>query len=188
MKDNTPAPVYLKEYKKPEFLIDSIYLTFRLDSTKTYVHSKMEVRRNPEAPKSASSSELVLNGEEIVFESASINGKNLEKTDYVLGAETLRLKVPAEKFTLEIENFINPEENKALDGLYKSGNIFCTQNEPEGFRRITYYLDRPDVMAKFTTKVIADKKSCPILLSNGNPIGENMNFWANLTSNPAVLT
>ena len=80
------------------------------------------------------------------------------------------MKVPSEKFTLEIENFINPEENKALDGLYKSGNIFCTQNEPEGFRRITYYLDRPDVMAKFTTKVIADKKSCPVLLSNGNPV------------------
>ena len=89
MKDNTPKPVYLKEYRKPEFLIESIYLTFRLDSTKTYIHSKMEVRRNPEAPKSAASSELILNGEEITFESASINGKKLDKTDYVLGTDTL---------------------------------------------------------------------------------------------------
>ncbi|MBG09402.1 MAG: aminopeptidase N [Halobacteriovoraceae bacterium] len=196
MKDNTPKPVYLREYKKPEFLIESIYLTFRLDSTKTYVHSKMEVRRNPETPKSATSSpsELVLNGEEITFESVSINGKKLEKTDYVLGGETLRVKAPLEKFTLEIENFINPEENKALDGLYKSGNIFCTQNEPEGFRRITYYLDRPDVMAKFTTKVIADKKSCPVLLSNGNPIesgdlegGQHYVVWEDPFLKPCYL-
>ncbi len=165
----TPKTIFLKDYKVSDYLISDIHLTFELDDTRTKVATKLNIHRHPEATGAAP---LVLNGEELEFVSAAVNGKALAAGDYKLEGDTLTIADVPEKFTLEIENYINPLANKALDGLYKSGMIFCTQNEPEGFRRITYYIDRPDVMAKFTTKIIADKKKYPVLLSNGNPIGE----------------
>jgi aminopeptidase N len=167
MKEPTPQVVYLKEYKAPDFKVETIKLTFELDDHKTKVTSVMEiVRLNPSA------SELFLNGEELLLESIKFNQTSLTTKDYQLEKEGLRLFKVDPKFKLEIINFIDPANNTALDGLYKSGNIFCTQNEPEGFRRITYSIDRPDNMAKFTTKIIADARKYPVLLSNGNPVDQ----------------
>ena len=167
MKEPTPQVVYLKDYKSPDFAIDTIHLTFELDDHKTKVTSRMQVRRlNQQA------NEMFLNGEELTFVSANIDKTNLKEGDYRLDKEGLWLSKVSDQFSLEIVNFMDPVNNTALDGLYKSGNIFCTQNEPEGFRRITYFIDRPDNMAKFTTKIIADAQKYPVLLSNGNPIGQ----------------
>jgi aminopeptidase N len=189
MKTDAPKIIKLSDYKKPDYLVETIDLTFHLDSTKTLVQSKMSVKKN-----TTDVASLVLNGEELVLKSVKVNGEKF--TDYVHDNEgyTLTLNKVPEKFTLEIENEINPEANKTLDGLYKSGTIFCTQNEPEGFRRITFYVDRPDNMAKFTTKIIADKKLYPILLSNGNPIargdldgGKHFVTWEDPFKKPAYL-
>lgn len=166
MKTDAPKIIKLNEYKKPDYLVHTIDLVVHLDNTKTLVQSKMTVERN-----STEAGPLFLNGEELVLKSIKINGEAFTDYSQDTEAHSLTLNRVPEKFTLEIENEINPEANKTLDGLYKSGNIFCTQNEPEGFRRITFYVDRPDNMAKFTTKIIADKKLFPILLSNGNPTG-----------------
>ncbi len=170
LKTDTPKTILLADYRPHPFTIEKVHLTFHLDSTKTLVQSVLTMKRNPESDDV--NADLVLNGEELTFKGAKLNGESLDESRVSLGQDSLTIKELPESFTLEIENIINPEANKALDGLYKSGSIFCTQNEPEGFRRITYYLDRPDVMAKFTTKIIAPKTDYPVLLSNGNPIGE----------------
>jgi len=191
MKEATPQTISLKDYQPTAFLIKEVFLTFELHSTETRVISAMKLVRN--AKSSKVTNELFLNGEELKFISAKING---EKVEPEVSEEGLKLVgLPSEQeFELTIENYINPEANKALDGLYKSGPIFCTQNEPEGFRRITYYLDRPDVMAKFTTKVIAHKQNFPVLLSNGNPIdqgdladGKHFVTWEDPFPKPAYL-
>ncbi|MBC7428094.1 MAG: aminopeptidase N [Bacteriovorax sp.] len=189
MKTDAPKVIKLNEYKKPDYLVETIDLVFNLDSTQTRVASKMKIQRN-----TTDAAPLILNGEELVLKSIKVNGEAY--TDYKLDAEanTLTLNKVPDSFTLEIENEINPEANKTLDGLYKSGTIFCTQNEPEGFRRITYYVDRPDNMAKFTTKIIADKNLYPILLSNGNPIakgdlldGKHFVTWEDPFKKPSYL-
>lgn len=164
MKTTTPAPIYLRDYKRPEFHISDIYLTFELDDSATQVRSEMVIEAQNDC------TDLFLDGEELKFKAAWIDGKKCSDEQIELSAEGILIRHVPRRFTLVIENEINPEANKALDGLYKSGEIFCTQCEPEGFRRITYYLDRPDIMAKFKTKIIADQKKYPFLLSNGNPI------------------
>lgn len=170
LKTDTPKTIYLSDYRPHAFAIENIHLTFHLHATETKVLNRMSIRRNPAGD--SSEKDLFFDGEELVFDSVSIDGRKLEDGEYQVGEQGLLLKNVPDNFECVIENTINPEANKALDGLYKSGQIFCTQNEPEGFRRITYYLDRPDVMAKFTTKIIAPKSEYPVLLSNGNPIGE----------------
>jgi len=192
MKDGTPKTIYLKDYKKPDYLISDIHLTFDLHNTETKVKSVMKIKCNHED--SEGQRPLTLNGEELVLNSVKVNEQEISPDEYLITDETLTLKNLPKEFTLEINNTINPEANKALDGLYKSGDIYCTQNEPEGFRRITYYLDRPDVMAKFTTKVIATKKDFPVLLSNGNPIssgdlenGKHFVEWEDPFVKPAYL-
>ncbi|MBP9841065.1 MAG: aminopeptidase N [Simkaniaceae bacterium] len=154
--------IYLKDYRAPTFFIETVDLTFDLYEEATKVSSKMKVKR------SQGKNDLILNGEGLKLLSLLIDGKEWE---FDLDDKTLTVKNPPETFTLEIENEINPKENTALDGLYMSDGMFCTQNEPQGFRHITYFLDRPDVMAKYTTTIIADQKY-PILLSNGNLIKE----------------
>ena len=168
MKDATPQTIFLKDYTPSDYLISTIHLTFDLDDTKTQVISKMEMKANYEL--SSGKRDLFLNGEELLLNKILVDGVELTSGQYEFVDEGLIVKEVKENFTLEIHNTINPEANKALDGLYKSGSIFCTQNEPEGFRRITYFIDRPDIMAVYTTKVIADKEKYPVLLSNGNPI------------------
>lgn len=189
MKTETPKVIKLSEYEAPAYLIETIDLVVYLENTKTLVQSRMQVKR-----KTKENASLVLNGEELVLLSVKINGEKVTNYDYSTQSHTLTLPHVPESFVLEIENEINPEANKTLDGLYKSGTIFCTQNEPEGFRRITFYVDRPDNMAKFTTKVIADKTLYPILLSNGNPIargelegGKHFVTWEDPFKKPSYL-
>jgi len=164
LKNATPKTIHLKDYSRPDYSITDVHLTFDLHETKTEVTNVMKVVHQGEA-----AAPLVLNGEHQTLLEVKVDGQKV--TDYELTDETLTLKDVPSQFELTIVSENNPEANKALDGLYRSGGIFCTQNEPEGFRRITYYIDRPDVMAKFKTKIIADKATNPILLSNGNPIG-----------------
>ena len=191
MKTENPRPIYLKDYKVPNFLVEDIHLTFELEDHKTIVSSKITFHKNPE---SNEGNQLFLNGEHMELISVAIDGENLNTEGYEKSEKGLLIKETKDKFLLEITNQIDPANNKALEGLYKSGNIFCTQNEPEGFRRITYYLDRPDVMAKFTTKIIGDKKKYPIMLSNGNPIakgeldnGKHWIEWEDPFKKPAYL-
>lgn len=165
----TPQPTLLADYRPPAFLQKEVKLTFDLDDRKTRVNSRMQLYRNP--ANNTAAPDLVLNGENLNLLSVKIDGKVLPPENYSLDSRTLTIKNAPSEFELEIENEIDPESNLALDGLYKSGSIFCTQNEPEGFRKIVYSLDRSDVMSKYTTKIIADKKLYPILLSNGNECG-----------------
>lgn len=159
-----PIEKFLNDYQPPKFAIDSIDLTFELKSERTRVVNCMRV-----TPMS-SASELVLDGEHLQLISVSLNGKLLEPCQYQLTASTLQLKVPLIPFELEVVTEINPKKNTRLEGLYLSNGNYCTQCEAEGFRSITYYLDRPDVLSLFTTKVIASKSEAPVLLSNGNLI------------------
>lgn len=167
MKADNPKTTKLKDYSPNSFLIDTVHLTFDLHDTQTRVKNVMKIRRNPSSQNLDKM--LRLNGEELKFLDAFIDGKKLTSDQLEFVDDFLVIKeIPQTDFELVIENEINPSANKALDGLYKSGDIFCTQNEPEGFRRISYFIDRPDIMAVFTTKIIADKKLYPVLLSNGN--------------------
>ena len=165
MKIGQPQAILLKDYLPCPYKISDVHLSFELDDTRTRVSATSRVIRNGEHDQA-----LFLNGELLELESVSIDGRRLSKDEYECTQEGLKILEVSASFTLEIVNIINPEANKALDGLYKSGSMFCTQNEPEGFRRITYFLDRPDILAKYTTKIIADKSKYPVLLSNGNPV------------------
>jgi len=154
---------YLKDYEKPAYEVKTIDLEFELHDTRTIVKSKMDVVRAGEE-----NVPLFLNGEELELISLVLNGRELHESEYELNEQGVTLHQLPPEFTLQIQNSIDPQANTALDGLYKSSGIFCSQNEPEGFRRITYFMDRPDVMAVYSTKIIADKKEYPVLLSNGN--------------------
>lgn len=162
-----PITHYRKDYQQPHFWIDQIDLTFELDEDNTLVHSLLTINRRVDAPKNAP---LILNGEAIQLKSISLNNKALLESNYQLDVNTLKLPNVPDHFTLQTTVRLQPKLNTALSGLYISSNNFCTQCEAEGFRRITYYLDRPDVMARFTTTIIADKQRYPVLLSNGNRI------------------
>ncbi|CAI8781906.1 aminopeptidase N [Methylocaldum szegediense] len=169
MREHTPKTIYLKDYTPPDYLIDTVDLFFELDEENTRVTAKLRVRRNPESPRE--NPELELNGEELLLESIKLNGRGLNASEYRLSEESLVLpSVPDRPFDLEIVTRINPKANTALEGLYLSKDMLCTQCEAQGFRKITYFIDRPDVMAKYTTTLVADKSRYPVLLSNGNRI------------------
>ncbi len=157
---------YLEDYKPPSFFTPKAYIEFDLGKNETLVKAQYEVEKN----KDISEDSFFLNGEEMELVSVSINGKTLDSKDYEVLKEGLNIKsLPGEdKFKLEIVNKIDPSKNTALDGLYVSGNILCTQNEPEGFRRITYSVDRPDNMMSMKVKLTGDKKEFPFMLANGN--------------------
>jgi aminopeptidase N len=157
--------VHLKDYAPPAYLIDQIDLEFDLHEEAAVVQSRLQVRRNV-----ADAGALRLAGQELELLRVAVDGRELEPGEYTVDAEALTLPSVPERFELSISTRIQPQLNTALEGLYKSGGMFCTQCEAEGFRRITYYLDRPDVMARFCTKIIADQARYPVLLSNGNPI------------------
>ena len=161
------APRYLADYSESNFSISTVELDFKLDETKTRVTNRMKMTRKVETK-----DPLILDGEHLKLLSVSIDDEILSSDDYKLSENSLSLVVDKAEFTLEIITEINPVDNTALEGLFKSGDAYCTQCEAEGFRRISYYLDRPDIMATFTTKVIADKNKFPFLLSNGNKIAE----------------
>jgi len=169
MKTDTPRPIHLKDYKPSAFLIDTVDLDFSLDPHRTMVRARLKLRPNPQAPKSAG--ELRLDGEQIELVSLALDGRTLRADAYrITPTELIIRNVPTDrKFRLDIETAIDPEANTALQGLYRSRGIYCTQCEAQGFRRITYFLDRPDVLARYTTRIEADTADAPVLLANGNP-------------------
>ena len=173
MKTDQPRPIYLKDYTPPPYLITETALDVALHPAETRVVSRLSVRPNPEAkPKTRT---LKLDGEMLTLVRVSADGVELSPSQYAVTDKDLTLKeAPAQPFTLEIETLCNPEANKALSGLYRSQNVYCTQCEAEGFRRITYYLDRPDVLAKFRVRIEANKKEAPVLLSKRDPIRRRM--------------
>jgi len=166
-QETPPNTIYLKNYTQPQYWIDSVDLRFELGENVTRVVSEMKIRRNSDID---GQHILELDGEDLVLGSVLLNNKALSDGEFSVTEEGLWIPDVPEQFTLQIETFIKPQFNTSLEGLYKSSGNFCTQCEAQGFRKITYYLDRPDVMAKFTTTIVADKKLYPILLSNGNPI------------------
>src|SRR3954463_73108 len=180
-RDQPPQPTRLAGYRPPDFLIDKVELEFFLAKTGTTVTSHLQLRRNPDG--AAPGAPLRLDGEELELVSIGLDGVPLIPGDYRLEADgALVLESVPDAFILDIENRIHPENNTQLSGLYVSGGNFCTQCEPEGFRRITWFLDRPDVMSRFTVTMRAEKAGYPVLLSNGNPAGSgdlnNGRHWA----------
>lgn len=162
----TPTARYRKDYKAPQFSIESVDLQFYLDDTCTRVVNTMHVQRQGEA------SDIVLDGEQLELLSVQLNGMPLvAETDFQVTDKTLTILNLPEECTLTIENTLNPSANTALEGLYKSGGVFCSQCEAEGFRRITYFLDRPDVLSVYTTTLyVKNSDDFPYLLSNGNKV------------------
>ncbi|HJU31777.1 MAG TPA: aminopeptidase N, partial [Hyphomicrobiaceae bacterium] len=169
MKTDTPRPILLKDYRPPNYLIYAVDLDVSLHPTRTRVHARLKVKRNPAYP--GNPGPIRLNGETIELEAVRLDGRKLEPREYEQTAAELVIgKLPSEPFTLEIVSHCNPEANKALTGLYLSRGIYCTQCEAEGFRRITYFLDRPDVLATYVVRIEADRNEAPVLLSNGDPV------------------
>ncbi len=188
-----PAVIYLKDYQAPVFLIDQTDLRFELGDNKTLVKARLSIRRNPNYHLGGRT--LSLHGDtSLVLCRLAVNEQVLGEGDYKRTEQGLVINAVPDEFVLEIVTEINPDANTALEGLYRSDGIFCTQCEAEGFRRITFYLDRPDVMSTFRTTIEADKTECPILLSNGNLIdaGESMDgrhwvTWEDPFPKPAYL-
>ncbi|MEE4376845.1 MAG: aminopeptidase N [Candidatus Competibacteraceae bacterium] len=167
MNNDSPRAIHLKDYTPPPFLIDTVDLRFELGEDATLVHSRMAFRRNPEWAEQ-DSTPLVLAGQQLELIEIRLDGRTLTPEHYTVDADHLTLSQVPSTFELEITTRIYPQNNTALEGLYQSSGNFCTQCEAEGFRKITYFLDRPDVMAVYTTTVVADKTRYPVLLSNGN--------------------
>ena len=172
MRDANPQTIYLKDYIPPEYIIHSVDLHFELDEEKTRIIAKLLMVRNPDI--NPTSKELKLSGENLELVNITLDGTELAEQQYHLSQEHLTIKdVPQDKnFTLTIENLINPKANTALEGLYLSNTMLCTQCEAEGFRKITFFLDRPDIMARFTTTLLGNKERYPVLLSNGNKVAQ----------------
>ncbi|TVP59603.1 MAG: aminopeptidase N [Halomonadaceae bacterium] len=189
MKTSQPQTIYLQQYRKPGFLIDQVDLCFQLFEDGARVHSVMAIRRNPDAEHHA---DLVLHGEELTLEFATLDGETIKEFEETPGE--LRIPRVPEQFTLTLVTWIKPQENTRLEGLYQSSGMFCTQCEAEGFRRITYFLDRPDVMSRYRTRIEADATTYPVLLSNGNPVdrgelpeGRHQVTWEDPFPKPAYL-
>ncbi|NNK77881.1 MAG: aminopeptidase N, partial [Litoreibacter sp.] len=179
MRDAVPQPIFLKDYAAPAYLVDDVHLTFRLHPTKTRVLSRIAFRPNPETQ----DRRFYLDGEQLTLISARIDGRDVTPT---LTEGGLACAAPDAPFIWEAEVEISPEKNTALEGLYMSNGMYCTQCEAEGFRKITYYPDRPDVMAKFTVRIEGD---APVKLSNGDPVAEGDAFaeWHDPWPKPAYL-
>ena len=165
--ETLPVAVKLADYRPPAFLVDRVDLAFDLDDAATVVTSRLEVRRNPKAEAGEA---LRLDGEALRLVRVTLDGETLGDNRYRIERGQLVIADMPERATLDIETVIAPKENTLLSGLYTSGGSFFTQCEAEGFRRITYFPDRPDVMARFTTTIRADAARVPVLLSNGNPV------------------
>ena len=169
MRTSQPQTIFLKDYRVPAFLVDHVDLRFELFEDGARVHCTLAMRRNPDSDSSDKS--LELDGDSLTtLESVSLDGKPLEGSAYEDRDDKLTLHEVPDQFNLGIVTWIEPQNNTRLEGLYKSSGMFCTQCEAEGFRCITYFPDRPDVMARFRTRVEADKTRYPILLSNGNDV------------------
>ncbi|MEQ1493119.1 MAG: aminopeptidase N, partial [Terricaulis sp.] len=189
MRDAENVTVRLSDYQPPDYLIDEIALVFSLEPEATIVAARSHVRRS-----GVNAVPLVLNGERLELQSVAIDGDVLSTDKYRVEPGQLIINDPPASFLLDIVTRIAPATNTHLEGLYMSGGRFCTQCEAEGFRTITYYLDRPDVMARFAVRIEADKGAYPTLLSNGNltesgdlPSGKHFAVWVDPHPKPAYL-
>lgn len=178
--------IYLKDYQKPSFLVESINLDIQVYDDYTIVDSTLVMKRQ-------ATGALVLLGRDLELKSIRLNGELLTADQYELDTEQLTITDAPDEVIIQTQVIIHPESNTQLEGLYKAGDLFVTQNEPEGFRKITFYPDRPDVLSVFTTRVEADKKY-PVLLANGNLLetgeaGEDRHFaiWQDPTKKPSYL-
>src|SRR5690554_51398 len=185
-----PTTIYRNDYLPPTYFIDTTELDFQLFEEGALVRSRLQLRRNPDRQER----ELQLDGVDLELRRLAIDGRELSADEYELGQDKLILRNLPEAFELSCETWIKPQENFCLEGLYKSSGMFCTQCEAEGFRRITYYLDRPDVMAKFRTRIEAEKSRYPVLLSNGNELergdledGRHYVVWEDPFKKPSYL-
>jgi len=188
--NSTDPAIYRLNYVPPSFWVDTVEMGFDLDPTATIVATRLTLRRNP----ASAEKELVLVGESLKLIQIRMNGQKLKKTAFQIDKQSLRILNPPDLVTLEIETVISPVKNTSLSGLYVSNDNFFTQCEAEGFRKITYFPDRPDVMAKFTVMLRADKKKYPVLLSNGNLIeqgdldnGRHYAKWEDPFKKPSYL-
>lgn len=179
MKDAQPQAIFLKDYRAPDYWITKTDLNFDLQDDVTTVTSTLKIERNQKANEST---KLVLSGQDMALVSVTLNGVVLQVGQFERDNESLTLSHLNETNTLICITQIEPQNNSSLEGLYRSGSMYCTQCEAEGFRKITYYLDRPDVMSEFTTTLNADKTKYPVLLSNGNLIDSGISdggrHWA----------
>ena len=195
--NNTPK--YLKDYTTPDFYITKTELVFNIENISanisdhlTTIESNLQIHKNPNKKSDAN---LVLNGEDLKLVKISLDNQQLNQEQYQISDNTLTITSPLpDSFSLQIITEVDPKNNTSLNGLYCSNNMYCTQCESHGFRRITYYLDRPDVMSIFTTKIIADKTKYPILLSNGNliekkelPNNKHYALWQDPFKKPSYL-
>ncbi len=167
-EQEAPKTTYLKDYRPPGFRVDHLFLQFDLDGEETRVTSRFGVERLPE---NESDTALALDGEDLLLQSIKLDGRVLKQNEYSVNDEKLVIASVPKRCQVEIENTIRPRDNTNLMGLYLSAGNFCTQCEAEGFRRITYFFDRPDVLTIYTVKIIADKQPFPVLLANGNLTG-----------------
>jgi|APFre7841882724_1041349.scaffolds.fasta_scaffold08495_2 aminopeptidase N len=168
MRDPAPTTIYLRDYTPPAFLVPAIDLDFAVHDDHVLVHARLRIERNaagedPRAP-------LVLDGDELELVAVVLDGRRLDTEAYVADTRRLLVRDVPDRFTLETTTYIRPQTNTRLMGLYASKDGLFTQCEPEGFRRITWFVDRPDVMSRYTTTIHADRARYPFLLSNGNPV------------------
>lgn len=179
MRTEQPKMIKLTEYRLPDYLIDETHLTFELHENYALVHARLLMQRNPGLDETLPP--LILDGQQLELVDVALDGRHLTAVEYQLSDSHLQVQPTHSSFEFTSTVRIEPQNNTALEGLYKSSGMFCTQCEAEGFRKITYYLDRPDVMSRFTTTIHAEKQRYPVLLSNGNPIaegeGENGRHW-----------
>ena len=185
------STVYLHKYREPEYTVRTVDLEFSLAPESTLVRSRLQVER---ARTTKAGTPMVLDGEELELLSIRVDGRPLADGDYEVSGRALKLMRPGRRFVLEIETRINPSANTALSGLYLSGGNYCTQCEAEGFRRITYFPDRPDVLATYTVRMEADRAVAPVLLCNGNPVrrgrlpgGRHYAVWHDPHPKPSYL-
>ncbi len=193
MDGSAPHTTYRQDYRPPDYLVERIELHFDLQELESVVRARLTLRFNPNAVQQASP-RLVLQGRELALRAVRLDGRTLTCEQYRVDAESLTLPQAPVACELEIETALRAQDNTSLEGLYKSGGNFCTQCEAEGFRKITYYPDRPDVLARFTTTIVADKARYPVLLSNGNfvdggdlPDGRHWARWEDPFPKPSYL-
>ncbi len=191
MRTDIAQPIRLADYRQPDWLVDMVHLDVSLHPNATRVRATLALRPNPQVP----AAPLVLDGDELSLTSLKIDGVEAARDSYVVSPDRLTIaQPPAKPFTLEIETKVDPAANTQLSGLYRSSGTYCTQCEAEGFRRITYFPDRPDVMAVYTTRIEADKAEAPVLLANGNltesgelPGGRHFAVWHDPHPKPSYL-
>jgi aminopeptidase N len=191
MRTDIAQPIRLKDYRPPDWLVQTVQLDVSLHPTQTKVRATLQLKPNPEA----SAAPLVLDGDGLTLAALRLDGTVLPAESYVATPDSLTIPQPPNKpFTLEIETLVDPSANTQLSGLYRSSGTYCTQCEAEGFRRITYFPDRPDVMAVYTTRIEADNKEAPVLLANGNltesgelPAGRHFAVWHDPHPKPSYL-